>query len=137
SIPPGDNRRGGVRLGQPRRGIPRLRTIAEILDALGVRYAPARRDRAFRSPFVQHGRVGPRQGGDRGRVMTPEIAEQVQALTTAIEALDLSALEDIADTLDSRALRKIHRSLVVDVERVQAGMEELQELLEALVADDG
>ncbi|HLV21893.1 MAG TPA: hypothetical protein VKZ49_13455 [Polyangiaceae bacterium] len=69
--------------------------------------------------------------------MTPEIAEQVQALTTAIEALDLSALEDIADTLDSRALRKIHRSLVVDVERVQAGMEELQELLEALVADDG
>lgn len=61
-----------------------------------------------------------------------ELTTQAQALNAAIEAIDLGDLEDIAETLDSRTLRRIHKQLTESLERAQEALGHLEEAMEAL-----
>lgn len=61
-----------------------------------------------------------------------DLAQQTTALETAIDALDLDELEDLASTLDSRTLRRIHKSLAEGLDSVRTTLEALTERLDAL-----
>lgn len=68
--------------------------------------------------------------------MTAAMLQKVEALESALQELDLDTLEELASTLESRALRKIHTALAVKVESIETEMGELRELLEALEPED-